>query len=299
MTVLVTGASGSIGPAVVAALRRSFPEVRAYVRAAEAAEPLRELGAKVAVGEADDQDTLAVAMYGVFTVCHLLGAVDAASEEAYRDANFASVETAVEVASRAGVRRFLFLSVPGADPAATHPYLRSKGEAEELIRSSGMEHAIVRATHVYGPGPGLWFSTALELALASPPAVLGSGRTPIAPVYVDDVAAVLVAADDRSEAVSGTWGLEGPDPMTARSLVETLEPGSYDVREIDPHDAAAVASLLERPPSPAALEFLGAPSRADAPDAAGEFGVTRTSLSDGLRRTIERSAASGLERWTS
>ena len=54
MTVLVTGASGSIGPAVVAAFRRSFPEVRAYVRRRDAAEALRELGAKVAVGEADD-----------------------------------------------------------------------------------------------------------------------------------------------------------------------------------------------------------------------------------------------------
>ena len=299
MTVLVTGASGSIGPAVVTAFRRSFPEVRAYVRRAEAAEPLRELGAKVAVGEADDPDTLAVAMYGVFTVCHLIGAVDAPDEEAYREANAGSVETALEVASRVGVRRFLFLSVPGADAASTHPYLRSKGEAEELIRASGIEHAIVRATHVFGPGPGLWFSNALELALASPPAVLGRGGTPIAPVHVDDVAAVLAAADDRSDPVAGTWGLEGPDVTTAAGFVELLEPGADGLREIDPGDDASIAAVLERPPSRLALEFLAAPSRAEPPDAAEEFGVARTSLADGLRRTIERSSASGLERWTS
>ena len=299
MTVLVTGASGSIGPAVVAAFRRSFPEVRAYVRRAEAAEPLRELGAKVAVGEADDADTLGVAMYGVFTVCHLVGAVDAPGEEAYREANVGSVETALEVASRVGVRRFLFLSAPGADPAASHPYLRSKGEAEELIRASGLEHAIVRATHVFGPGPGLWFSTALELALASPPAVLGRAATSIAPVYVGDVAAVLAAADDRGEPVAGTWGLEGPDATTAAGFVELLEPEPGRPREVDPLDGAAVAALLERVPSRAALEFLAAPSRADAVDSAVEFGVARTSLRDGLRATIERSSASGLERWTS
>jgi NADH dehydrogenase len=299
MTVLVTGASGSIGPAVVAAFRRSFPEVRAYVRRAEAAEPLRELGAKVAVGEADDPETLGIAMYGVFTVCHLLGAVDAPDEEAYREANAGSVETALEVASRVGVRRFLFLSTPGADPAASHPYLRSKGEAEELIRGSGLEHAIVRTTHVYGPGPGLWFSTALELALASPPAVLGRAQTPIAPVYVDDVAAVLAAGDDRGEPVAGTWALEGPDATTAAGFVELLEAESDGLREVDPDDEAAVGALLERPPSRAALEFLAAPSRADAADAAAEFGVARTSLLDGLRDTIERSSAPGLERWMS
>jgi uncharacterized protein YbjT (DUF2867 family) len=299
MTVLVTGASGSIGPAVVAAFRRSFPEVRAYVRRAEAAEPLRQLGAKVAVGEADDQDTLGIAMYGVFTVCHLVGAIDAPDEGGYREANVDSVETALEVASRVGVRRFLFLSAPGADPSVSNPYLRSKGEAEELIRGSGLEHAIVRATHVYGPGPGLWFSTAVELALASPPAVLGGAVTPIAPVYVDDVASVLAAADDRGEPVAGTWGLEGPDATTAGGFVELLEPESGGLRAVDPHDDAAVGALLERVPSRAALEFLAGPSRADAPDAAGEFGVARTSLRDGLRDTIERSSASGLERWTS
>src|SRR4051812_6798587 len=118
MTVLVTGASGSVGPVVVAAFRRSFPEVRAYVRRAEAAEALRELGAKVAVGEADDPDTLAVAMYGVFTVCHLIGASDAPDEEAYRLANVRSVEVALDVAARVGVRRFLVPPPPRGGPPA-------------------------------------------------------------------------------------------------------------------------------------------------------------------------------------
>jgi uncharacterized protein YbjT (DUF2867 family) len=209
------------------------------------------------------------------------------------------VEVALDVASRVGVRRFLLLSAPGAAPAAEHPYLRTKGEAEELVRASGLEHAIVRATHVFGPGPGLWFSTTLELALASPPAVLGRTGTSIAPAYVDDVAAVLSAADDRSEAVAGTWGLEGPEATTAAGFVDLLDPSPEAVREVDPADVAAISAMLERPPSRPALEYLASPSRADAPDAAAEFGVERTPLAEGLRRTIERSTASGLERWTS
>src|SRR2546430_1643089 len=106
MTVLVTGASGSIGPSAVQAFLRSFPEVRAYVRTPETAERLRSLGAKVAVGEADDLETLSIAMYGVFTVCHLIGAIDAPDEEGYRVANAGSVETALQAAEGAGVGRF-------------------------------------------------------------------------------------------------------------------------------------------------------------------------------------------------
>jgi uncharacterized protein YbjT (DUF2867 family) len=177
--------------------------------------------------------------------------------------------------------------------------LRTKGEAEDLIVSSGLEHAIVRAAHVYGNGPGLWFSIALELALSEPPRVLGPATTSIAPVFVDDLAAVLVAADDRSEPVAGVWGSEGPDLTTQGSFVELLRGDAGGaVREIDPSDRDAVGALLERPPSPAALEFLARPSRADAPDAASEFGVSRTSLREGLRLTIERSAEPGLERWS-
>jgi NADH dehydrogenase len=293
MTVLVTGASGSIGPSAIAAFQRSFPEVRAQVRRAEAAEPLRSLGAKVAVSDADDVETLSIAMAGVFTVCHLTGAVDAPDEETYRFANAVSVEAALEACGHAGVGRFLFLSAPGAAPDAEHPYLRAKAEAEEMIASSGLEYAIVRAAHVYGPGPGSWFSTTLELALQEPAAVLDTGGGPLAPAFVEDVAAVLAAADDREDPVRGIWGLEGPEAVGPEDLARTLHPGTASVRTLDPvEDAAEILRLLDRTLSRRALELLGAPARADRRDAAADFGVERTGLADGLRRTIERSGAS-------
>jgi uncharacterized protein YbjT (DUF2867 family) len=296
MTVLVTGASGSIGPSAIRAFLGSFPEVRAYVRRPDAAERLRELGAKVAVGAADDVETLTIAMYGVFTVCHLIGALDTPHEEGYRDVNAGSVEAALEAAEQAGVRRFLFLSTPGASADAAHPFLRAKGEAEDAIAASGLEYAIVRSTHVYGAGPGLWFSTALELALHDPPLVLGGRDTPIAPVFVEDVAAVLAAADDRDEPVRGAWGLEGPEPTTAEGFARLLRHDAMRVGSLDPSDGEAISQALGRSLSPPALELLAGPSRADAPDATTEFGVAGTSLYDGLRRTIERSADLRLER---
>src|SRR5207249_4483479 len=52
--------------------------------------------------------------------------------------------------------------------------------------------------------------------------VLGSGAQVLAPVYVDDVAAILAAADDRGQTVSGTWGLEGPDRVGADEPADLL-----------------------------------------------------------------------------
>ena len=76
--------------------------------------------------------------------------------------------------------------------------------------NSGLDHAVIRSTHAYGLG-GLWLATLVAGATASPPVVLGDPSRALAPVAVEDVAAVLAAADDREGDLEGTWALEGPD----------------------------------------------------------------------------------------
>src|SRR6266542_2258667 len=152
MPVLVTGASGLIGLKAIEAFSRVSPQVRAYVRRREAVEPLRSLGAKVAVGSIEDVDNLETAMTGVHTVCHLVGGLDQRDEADYEPAIVGTIRPVLAAATRAGVRRVLFLSYPGASPGAANPYLRSKGLAEEAIRLSGLDSVILRSAHVYGPG---------------------------------------------------------------------------------------------------------------------------------------------------
>ncbi|MDH4113613.1 MAG: NAD(P)H-binding protein, partial [Actinomycetota bacterium] len=75
MTVMVTGASGPVGHALVPLLVRK-DEVRVAVRDESSAEPLRALGAKVTVDRLDDADALAEVLGGVFTLVHLVGGPD-------------------------------------------------------------------------------------------------------------------------------------------------------------------------------------------------------------------------------
>lgn len=292
MTVMVTGASGLIGRALVPLLARR-DEVRACVRRPEAADPLRALGAKVAVGRLDDVDALAEILKRVYTVIHLVGGLSQRDDDAVLAANHGSVLTALAASREAGVRRFVLVSATGASVAASHPYLRAKGLAEEAVANSGLEHAIVRSTHAYGLG-GLWFAVAVEGATASPPFVVGDGAQPIAPVLADDLAAVLAAADDREGGLEGTWGLEGPDVVTAAGLVTLLAPAGAAPIPLTPDEAAPrLARALGTPVSPAAIQLFAMASRADAPDAAEAFGVGRTPLVDGLRATVRRAAAAG------
>jgi uncharacterized protein YbjT (DUF2867 family) len=290
MTVMVTGASGSVGHALVSVLAGA-DEVRAAVRRPEAAEPLRALGARVTVGRLDDADALTEVFRRVFTVIHLVGGPNQPDLDALWDANHGSVLRALVAAKEAGVRRFVLVSEPGASPDASDPYLRARGLAEEAVTTSGLEHAVIRSTHAYGLG-GLWFAAVVAGASASPPDVIGPGTQELAPVAVEDLAAVLAAADDHRDELEGTWALEGPEVLTADALTALLTGGDAPAPTHLRGDVARrrLEELLGVPVSTEAVASFEAASRADAPDAATAFGIERTPLVDGLRRTLARAA---------
>ncbi|HEX9377732.1 MAG TPA: NAD(P)H-binding protein [Actinomycetota bacterium] len=290
MPVVVTGASGMIGRAAVTALAGRSPEVRAVVRRADAAPALRSLGAKVAITRLDDVATVAAVMEGAHTVLHLAGGLDLPDAAAVEEANARTAARAVEAARAARIRRFVLLSFPGADPASPDPYLAAKGRAERIVEDSGLSYAVIRSNHVLGPG-GVWTEALARMSRSRPALVVGSGRQLLAPVFVDDVAAVLVAADDRRGLESGTWALDGPRRLTADELAD-MAAGRH-VRwkvHLSPASAARLSRLARRPASPVALAVLAADAAADAPDAAAEFGIVLTPLADALARSLPAAA---------
>jgi uncharacterized protein YbjT (DUF2867 family) len=299
MSVTVVGASGLIGRAAVAELSRRDPEVRALVRRRNAADAMRHLGAKVAVGAADDEAALEAVLAGAFTVVHLVGGVNQPDPEAYARSSLESVERMVAIASSAGVRRLVLLSDPSASSASNNPYLRAKGRAEELIRASGFEHAIIRSSPAYGLG-GTWFTAFVEAATQEPAEVVGSGRQVLAPILADDVGRVLAAVDDRAEPVEGTWGLDGPDLVTADELAVLVRGGGSPIRHVDIREGAErLSELLGRAVSATACEVFSMGGTAvvgAVPDAAAAFGIEPVALEPVLRGTMSRATAMGLER---
>jgi NADH dehydrogenase len=291
MTVMVTGASGVVGEAVVRSLLPR-DEVRATVRRPETAEPLRALGAKVAVRTIERADDLAEILQRVHTVIHLIGGPNQPDDDDVFAANHRSALAAVAAATELKVRRFVLLSVPGADPDGDDAFLRAKGLAEEVVMSSDLDHAIVRLAPVYGVG-GLWFTALVHGALADPPVVLGDPDRLAAPVFADDVGTLVAAVDDHPTELGGTWSFEGPEMVSFRELLRVMRDDDRAPEVLDaPQGATRLAQLLDVPVSPTAARYLATAGRAtDAPDAATAFGVKRTRLLDGLRATLARAGA--------
>jgi nucleoside-diphosphate-sugar epimerase len=164
--VLVTGASGFIGSAVVAALARDGYTVRAAVRRPHLSFPAGvEVVQHPDLAETFDWQPF---LQGVDQVVHLAGiahtrGADAASYDRINRLATARLATA---AVRAGIKHFVFVSSiraqsgPAADhalterddPAPTDAYGASKLAAEAAVRSSGVPFTILRPVLLYGPG---------------------------------------------------------------------------------------------------------------------------------------------------
>jgi uncharacterized protein YbjT (DUF2867 family) len=243
MPVLVTGATGLVGRALVPRLLAAGGQVRVYVR--RDVPEYRELGVHVAVGEADHEGRLESALEQVHTLVHLTGGPAPERGTTIEWLNAVTTQVALRAAVNAEVRRVLFLSPIGAGVHRGNAYLEAKGRAEEAVRSSGLEHAIFHCAPILGP----------RGALAT---LLGSGvprklRNVLAnPIAVADVADALVAADARDADVAGTWTLGGPEELSLGALEDRVgRPGIASrapraIVELYEHDAVADCTAAVR-----------------------------------------------------
>jgi uncharacterized protein YbjT (DUF2867 family) len=140
-TVLAVGAAGPVAGFVTPALARRGIRVRALVRDAAQADRVRQLGAaEIAVGDLRDVRSLEEAAKGVYGVFHIGPAF--APDEAQLGLNM------VDVARRAGARRFVFSSViqPTSVQLDNHA---SKIPVEDALFVSGLEYVVLQPANFF------------------------------------------------------------------------------------------------------------------------------------------------------
>ena len=163
---LVTGATGYLGSALVHLAVRSGYAVRAVVRDARRAAELLPAGVDVVVTDLADAGGLERAAHGCSGVVHLAGSVGGSAEE-LRRANVDGTAAVLAAATAAGVERFVFTSSaaavidasglvaerPVGPPALTDPYSVSKAAAEDLVLAAagnGLAAVVVGPVNIYG-----------------------------------------------------------------------------------------------------------------------------------------------------
>ena len=218
-TVLVTGASSEMGSALLRQLLKSSGlKIRAMVHRSL----VNVSGCEIRPGNLKNKGLLVRALSGVDTVVHMAALTKSTRESDYFEVNVRGTKNLIEACLESGVKKIIFISSAAASLNGGG-YSRSKLEAEQLIKKSGMKWLILRPSEVYGQREGdsinrliRWIQRYIFVP------VIGAGTCKLSPVFIDDVVSAIAVSIFNKELESETIVLAGPEELTYDDLVDRV-----------------------------------------------------------------------------
>ena len=217
---LLTGATGLVGSALLRRLVAEGADVRCLVR-----DP-RRLGTQrvrvqIALGDLADPPSFRNALRGVDTVVHLAASIRDQPSGSIEELNGIATWRMVQAAERAGAQRFLFFSVLGASTQNRTRLLRAKALAEQAVREASLHSTVFAPSIIYAPGDP-WLMLLARMALLPVMPVSGRGRAVYQPIWAEDVADCVLAAlraGDGDGEPDQRYELAGPETLSHDDIV--------------------------------------------------------------------------------
>ncbi|GHO73387.1 oxidoreductase [Ktedonobacter sp. SOSP1-85] len=317
MTILVTGATGFLGSALVVELIKRQQKVRVLVRDSRKAR--EQFGEKVEIisGDITNARQVQLAVGGVDTLYHLAGRLyhPATPAALYYQTHVEGTRTLLNACqSQSSLRKIVHVSttgvhgVTGPTPAAedaplapTNPYERTKLEGEQLalkvFQEQGLPVSVVRPGLVYGPGDLhlLGFFRTIQKGFFR---VIAGGKSCLHPVYIDDMVSAFLLSAESEKSLGQAYNIAGNQVVSmhqlataiAKSMDRNLPGGSIplwlarlasDIFAITPGLQGEKAPLTR-----SRVEFLTNSRVYDISRARAELGYSpRVELEEGLKQT--------------
>ncbi len=219
---LLTGATGLVGSALLRRLITEGEPVRCLVRDPRRLGPQR-VRVQIALGDLTDPPSFRNAMRGVNTVVHLAASTRDQPRGSIEELAAIATWRMVEAAQRAGVERFVFFSTLGASTHHRARLFRAKALAEQAVQESDMHTIVIAPSLVYAP-TDRWLTLIERLSLLPLVPISGRGRAACQPIWAEDVADCVIAALGRSGngATHERYELAGPQTLTYKEVVDAV-----------------------------------------------------------------------------
>jgi NADH dehydrogenase len=297
--ILITGGTGFVGSHLIQRMRKEGLPVRAVVRVPDKAQALKDLGVEVVAGDISDKASLEKAAAGIERVIHLVGIIQEAPGATFKSVHVEGTRNLIEAAKRAGVRHFFYQSALGTRPGAKSEYHKTKWEAEELVRASGIPYTILRPSLIYGPGDEFTLRLA-EIIKQSPMLpVIGSGKSKIQPIYIGDVVSCIVKAVTCDSCLHDIYEIGGPEQLTYEEVMRAIAE-AMGIRRPAVHVpmlfmkpmARVLETVLTKPPvTTDQLIMLQEDNVCSMQDIREAFSIEPIKFREGLKKFIRKAAA--------
>jgi uncharacterized protein YbjT (DUF2867 family) len=223
MKVLVTGATGFVGPAVANTIVDAGHEVRVLERKPGTWKQAGIRCQEAVQGDMTDRDSLRRGVEAVDVVVHLV-AIRQGKPDQFQRVMIEGTRSLLAAAKEAGVKRFVLMSALGTSEETKDlvPYYNAKWMMEQDTKASGLEHVILRPSFVFGRDGGI-LPTFRKLAKLAPvTGIIGSGEQRIQPIWIEDVGSYFAHAVDKPNAAGRIFEVGGPDVVTWNEFWQRL-----------------------------------------------------------------------------
>ena len=292
--ILVTGSTGFVGSNLVRRLRKADITVRAVVRNSGKAQALKNIGVDVVEGDVSSKASLEKAAEGCERVVHLVGIIQETPGATFRSVHVEGTRNVLEAARKAGARHFFYQSALGTRPGAKSEYHKTKWEAEELVRASGIPYTILRPSLICGPGDQ--FTIRLSEMIRRSPVlpIIGSGKSRVQPIYIEDLVSCIVKATTSDSFYNEMYEVGGPEQLTFEEVTAAVaaamgvkRPALHMPFFFVKNMARIFESVLSRPPvTTDQLIMLQEDNVCGMGDIRDAFGIEPVLFHDGLRNFI-------------
>ncbi len=221
--ILLTGATGLVGSALLGRLLERGEEVRCLVREPRRLGPNR-VRVQITLGDLADPVAVRQSVRGVDKVVHLGATIRDQPQASIEEVNAVATARLLREAQLAGSSRFVFFSAMGATRISRTRFFRAKAIAEQAVLAAELDTAVVAPSIVYAPGDP-WLTLLSRLARLPWMPIAGSGRSRFQPIWAEDVAAcaeALVMAAGNGHHLR--YELAGPEVVTYDEMAQlTME----------------------------------------------------------------------------
>ncbi len=210
--ILVAGASGYLGKYILEELHKWKIPAAALVSNPEKLESLKNRNIKIVQAEVTRPETLSGVCKDVETVISTVGITRPKDELSYMDVDYLANLNLLKEAERAGVRKFIYVSVIDGDKLHHPKITEAKERFVDALKASGLEYTVIR--------PNGFFSDLREVLLRAEKrsvVLFGNGELKLNPIHGADLAEVCVRAiAQKDKEIS----VGGPDILTQNEIAE-------------------------------------------------------------------------------
>ena len=221
--ILLTGATGTIGTALLPRLTDAGEPVRCLVRDPRRLRDQR-VRVQIALGDLANPASFRNALRGVDTVIHLAASIRDQPRTSIEELNGVATLRLVRAAERAGAGRFVFFSALQASLHSRTRFMRAKALAVEAVEGADLRTAVFAPSIVYAPGDP-WVTLMERFSWLPVVPLSGSGDALYQPIWAEDVADCVMTELRDGSGARASFELAGPQTLSYEEIArEVLRP---------------------------------------------------------------------------